>query len=359
VDVEDEFIKRGFEGIEKTLKKGIDLGKVTEEQSKRVIENIKGTTDLMEAVSKTTLVIEAIFEDLEVKKKLFTQLDSLCDDDVIFASNTSSLAISELAKATKRENRFGGLHFFYPAAINRLVEVISGDNTSQETEEKLMEFARALGKIPIRVKDTPGFAVNRFFVPWLNEACRMLEDGITNAPTIDKAAQDAFKIGMGPFTLMNATGIPIAYHSQDTLYKGLGEFYKPSDRLKSQFESKEKWDMEGEVDENAIEKVKERFLGVVFGVACQLVEEGVASKEDTDRGAVIGLRWSQGPFAMMNKAGINMTYVMVSNLAEISNGTFTVPEILKKQVESGESWDLRTVHLKIEDKIAIITMNRP
>jgi enoyl-CoA hydratase/3-hydroxyacyl-CoA dehydrogenase len=359
VDVEDEFIKRGFEGIEKTLKKGIELGKVTQEQSKRVIENIKGTTDLMEAVSKTTLVIEAIFEDPQVKKELFTQLDSLCDDNVIFASNTSSLSISELAKATKRENRFGGLHFFYPAAINRLVEVISGDSTSQETEERLMDFARVLGKIPIRIKDAPGFAVNRFFVPWLNEACRMLDDGIANAPTIDKAAQDAFKIGMGPFTLMNATGIPIAYHSQDTLYKGLGEFYKPSNRLKSQFESKEKWDMEGGVDENAIEKVKERFLGVVFGVACQLVEEGVASKEDTDRGAVIGLRWSQGPFAMMNKAGINMTYVMVSNLAEISGGTFTVPDILKKQVESGEPWDLRTVRFKMEDKIAIITMNRP
>ncbi len=359
VDVEDEFIKKGFESIKKTLKKGIELGKVTEEQSKRIIENIKGTTDLMEAVSNTTLVIEAIFEDLEVKKELFSQLESLCDDNVIFASNTSSLSISELAKATKRENWFGGLHFFYPAAINRLVEVISGDKTSKETEESLMEFARALGKIPIRVKDAPGFAVNRFFVPWLNEACRMLEDGTANIPTIDKAAQGAFKIGMGPFELMNATGIPIAYHSQNSLYNGLGEFYKPCDLLKSRFESKEKWDMKGDLNENRIEKVKERFLGVIFGVACQLVEEGVASKEDTDRGAVIGLRWSQGPFTMMNKIGINMAYILVSSLAEISGGTFAIPDILKKQAESGEPWDLRTVHLKKEGKIAIITMNRP
>lgn len=359
VDIKDEFLKRGFASIEKTLKKGIELGKVTEEQKKMILNNIHGTTNLDEAAKNSKLVIEAIFEDIKVKKELFEKLDGLCPKSTILASNTSSLSITELAKATNREDRFGGLHFFYPAAINRLVEVIAGEKTSKGTIDTLMDISRALGKTPIKVKDAPGFAVNRFFVPWLNEACRMLEEKVANITIIDKAAKEAFSIGMGPFELMNATGIPIAYHSQESLHKGLGEFYKPSEILKTQFESGEKWDMSEEGDENVIETVKDRFYGVIFGVACQLVEEKVASKEDTDRGATIGLRWSAGPFAMMNHVGIEKTYDLVSSLAEKSKGTFKVPEILRKQAESKKPWDLKTVRLTKEDKIAIITMDRP
>jgi enoyl-CoA hydratase/3-hydroxyacyl-CoA dehydrogenase len=359
VDVKDEFLEKGFASIEKTLKKGIELGKVTEQESKRIIRNIQGTTNLELAVKDTNLVIEAIFEDMDAKKDLFWKLDGLCDDSVIFASNTSSLSITELAKATKRQEKFAGLHFFYPAAINRLVEVIAGKKTSQETMNLLIDISRGLGKIPIKVKDSPGFAVNRFFVPWLNEACRMLEEGIANIPTIDKAAKEAFGIGMGPFELMNVTGIPIAYHSQDSLHKGLGEFYKPSEKLKAQFKSGEKWDLKGDINEKVIEAVKERFYGVTFGIACQLVEEDVVSKEDTDRGATLGLRWVSGPFAIMNEIGIEKSFDYVSQIAEKFEDIFKVPSILKKQAESKEPWDLKTVRLLKEDKIAIIKMDRP
>ncbi|UCF08165.1 MAG: 3-hydroxyacyl-CoA dehydrogenase family protein, partial [Thermoplasmata archaeon] len=177
LDVKDEFVQKGFATIEKTLTKGIELGKVTEEQKEQIIKSIQGTTDMEEAVKDTSLVIEAIFEDMQVKGELFGKMDGLCGEEVIFASNTSSLSITELGKATKRGDRFAGLHFFYPAAINRLVEVIAGENTSRETVEWLLNFSLSMGKTPIRVKDAPGFAVNRFFVPWLNEACRMLKEG--------------------------------------------------------------------------------------------------------------------------------------------------------------------------------------
>ena len=359
LDVKDEFIVNGFAIIEKTLSKGIELGKVTEAQKEGIIKNIQGTTNMEEAVSGTSLVIEAIFEDMQVKKDLFVKLDGICGGNVIFASNTSSLSITDLGKATSRQDKFAGLHFFYPPAINRLVEVIAGEGTSQETMDWLMEFSLTMGKTPIRVKDAPGFAVNRFFVPWLNEACRMLEEEVANIPTIDKGAMDAFSIGMGPFKLMNITGIPIAYHSQDSLYKGLGEFYKPSERLKKQFESNELWDMEGEVDEDKLEAVKARFMGVEFGVACQLVDERVASKEDTDRGAVVGLRWAAGPFAMMNVIGITKSSDMVKAIANSSGGTFQMPEILKKQVESKKPWDLKTLRVTREGRTAIITFTRP
>jgi enoyl-CoA hydratase/3-hydroxyacyl-CoA dehydrogenase len=359
LDTKDEFIEKGFVEIKKTLEKGVKLKKVTDEQITQIIENIHGTTEPKKAVDGTSLVIEAIFEDVKVKSDLFSQMDKLCESEVVLASNTSSLSITELAKSTKREDRFGGLHFFYPSAINRLVEVIAGDKTSSETVDLLMKISRSMGKTPIFVKDSPGFAVNRFFVPWLNEACKILEEDVTNIPTIDEAVMDAFKIGMGPFKLMNVTGIPIAYHSQDSLYKGLGKFYKPSERLKNQFESKEQWDLSGEVQSNKIKVVKDRILGVVFGVSCQLVEEEVASREDTDRGATMGLRWAAGPFAMMNEVGIEKSHKMVSAISKKSKKTFKVPVILKKQAKLKEPWDLRTVRISKENNIGIITMNRP
>jgi enoyl-CoA hydratase len=164
---------------------------------------------------------------------------------------------------------------------------------------------------------------------------------------------------MGPFTLMNATGIPIAYHSQESLHRGLGEFYKPSERLKAQFELGEKWDLEGEVNKEALESAKERFYGAVFGVACQLVEEGIASKEDTDSGAMVGLRWASGPFNMMNEIGVEKSLELVSAIAERAEGAFRVPELLRKQAETKKSWNLRTVRFTKDGKIAIITMNRP
>ena len=154
--------------------------------------------------------MHGLLRELIEKKDLFAKLDGICEKEVIFASNTSSLSITDLGKATSRQGKFAGLHFFYPPAINGLVEVIAGKDTSPETVDWLMEFSLTMGKTPIKVKDAPGFAVNRFFVPWLNEACRMLEEEVANIPTIDKGAMDSFNIGMGPFKLMNVTGIPIA-----------------------------------------------------------------------------------------------------------------------------------------------------
>ncbi|MCP4534142.1 MAG: 3-hydroxyacyl-CoA dehydrogenase/enoyl-CoA hydratase family protein, partial [Delftia sp.] len=233
------------------------------------------------------------------------------------------------------------------------------EQTSDEVVEALLVFGRATGKVPIVVKAAPGFAVNRFFVPWLNEAARMLDDGVANAPTIDEAAREAFRIGMGPFALMNATGIPIAYHSTSSLAQAVGEFHAPAAALAAQFEAGGKaWDMEGEVDEAAKEAVGERLLGVVFGVAAQLVEEGVASAEDTDRGALVGLRWARGPFGMMNKLGLERALEMVEGVAARYD-SFAVPELLRQQAATGQPWTLRDVRLEVKDNIATITMNRP
>ena len=359
MDIKDEFVENGFKNITKTLDKGIERGKVTEEQKNKILENIKGTTKIEEAGQEVDLVIEAVFEDMEVKKNLFTDLAKTCPDHTIFASNTSSLSITELGKATGRPEKFAGLHFFNPAAINRLIEVIAGEDTSDETMNILLDLSTVLGKIPLNVKDAPGFAVNRYFVPFLNEACNILEEGLANIPTIDKAAMSGFMIGMGPFKLMNFTGIPIAYHSEESLSKGLGDPYKTSEALKKQFESGEPWDLEGEVDPEKLEEVKSRLFGCTWGIACQLVDEGVASKEDVDRGATIGLRWAAGPFAMMNAVGIEQAHKIIENYANNSDGKFEVPGNLKEQAESGEPWEIKYVSMIKDNEFAVITMNRP
>ncbi len=230
-----------------------------------------------------------------VKSDLFKKLDGICADKTILATNTSSFFVRDFAGQTSRPDRFIGLHYFFHPAKNRLLEVIPHDRPVEETIERSLLAAKLHGKTAILVKDAPGFAVNRFFVPFLNEAARMLEEGVANIPTLEEAAKRAFKIGMGPFLLMNVTGIPIAVHAATTLGNELGPFYAPAEILKAQMEKQENWNLDGDVDESKLEDIIDRFYGVCLGVAAALVDEGVASMEDTDRGAKIGLRWISGP----------------------------------------------------------------
>jgi enoyl-CoA hydratase/3-hydroxyacyl-CoA dehydrogenase len=356
-EMNEELLEKGLGRISAFLDKGVAKKKLTQAKRDATWARVSGTTDLA-ALADCDLVIEAIFEDLQAKQEVFRELDGICHEDTILASNTSSLSIAEMAAATGRPEKVAGLHYFLPAVINRLLEVVVAGQTAPEVMEMLLGFARATGKIPIVVKDAPGFAVNRFFVPWLNEAARMLDDGLASIPTIDEAACETFRIGMGPFALMNATGIPISYHSSSSLGRALGEFYAPAAALAAQFEAGQPWDLEGETDESAKTAVSDRLLGVVFGLAAQLVEEGVATVEDTDRGALVGLRWARGPFGMMNDLGLDRALELVEQLAARYD-SFAVPELLRQQTAAGQPWTLRDVKLEVEDGIATITMNRP
>jgi enoyl-CoA hydratase/3-hydroxyacyl-CoA dehydrogenase len=356
-ELNEKLLEEGLGRISAFLNKGVAKKKMTQAKRDATRAHISGTTDLAD-LANCDLVIEAIFENMQAKQELFKALDGICHEGTIFASNTSSLSIAEMAAATNRPDKVAGLHYFYPSVINQLLEVVAAEQTAPEVVETLLVFARATGKVPIVVKDAPGFAVNRFFLPWLNEAARMLDEGLANIPTIDEAACETFHIGMGPFALMNATGIPIAYHSTGSLAQALGEFYAPAAALAAQFEAGQEWDLEGDVDEAAKAAVSDRLLGIAFGVAAQLVEEGVATAEDTDRGALVGLRWARGPFGMMNDLGLDQALESVEQIAT-RHGTFAVPGLLKKQVKAGEPWTLRDVKLEVKDGIAIITMNRP
>ena len=357
VDLKEEFVERGLENIKQMLEEGVQRKIFTTEKVHDILSRIVGTTDF-ETVADADLVIEAVFEDKKVKSDLFRNLDKICSQKTILATNTSSFYVREFAEQTSRPDRFVGLHYFYHPAKNRLLEVIPHDGTSAETLEKSLLAAKLHGKTSIVVKDAPGFAVNRFFVPFLNEAARMLEESMANIPTIEEAAKQAFKIGMGPFELMNVTGIPIAVHASTTLGNELGPFYATAEILKRQMEKNENWDLSGDVDDSKIPEVIDRFYGVCLGVAAALVDEGVASIEDTDRGAKIGLRWTVGPFEIMNTIGIDKTYNAVAAVAE-KYSDFGIPQVLAQQKKLGKPFEFNFVDLEIKNKIAFITINRP
>ena len=265
VDLKDEYVERGLGIIRQLLQEAVERKIFKPAQVDDILSRIEGTSDFS-AAADADLVIEAVFEDKQVKADLFQKLDQICSEKTILATNTSSFFVHEFAVRTSRPDRFIGLHYFYHPAKNRLLEVIPHETTSAETIEKSLLAAKLHGKTAIVVKDAPGFAVNRFFVPFLNEAARMLEEDLAGIPTIEEAAKQAFKIGMGPFELMNVTGIPIAVHASTTLGNELGSFYVTADILKAQMDKNENWDLSGDIEESKLPPIIERFYGVCLGV---------------------------------------------------------------------------------------------
>jgi 3-hydroxybutyryl-CoA dehydrogenase len=222
-DIEDRFVENGLKAIGKFLAKSVEKGKMTEEQKKGVLGRIKGTTR-MEDLKDADFVIEAVFEDLELKKSIFKQLDELTRPGVILTTNTSSMSITEIAMSTKRPEKVAGMHFFNPAPIMKLVEVIRGVHTNDETIHTVMEMTKKMGKEPVEVKkDTPGFIVNRLMIPHMVEAIKMLEEGVASIEDIDKAVKLGLNYPMGPFELMDLTGVDITLHVTEYLYKELNK----------------------------------------------------------------------------------------------------------------------------------------
>jgi len=204
--------------FERTFSKLVKKGKITEEDMTAALGRISFTEDLADAAD-SDLVIEAIVEDLEEKKALFAELDGLCGPHTIFATNTSSLSITALASATKREDRFIGMHFFNPVPIMALIEVVKGARTSEETTEKVFEIARAIGKTPVLVNEAPGFVVNRLLVPMINEAIFCLQEGVASAEDIDNIMKLGANHPMGPLALGDLIGLDVCLNIMDALYE--------------------------------------------------------------------------------------------------------------------------------------------
>ena len=223
-EVDEKLLQQGLGRITKFLDSGVSKGKVTPAARDATLGNLKGTT-AFEDLGSCDLIVEAIVEHLEQKRAAYTALERVARDHTIFLSNTSSLCITELAAASKRPDRFGGLHFFNPVPLMKLVEVIRGLSTSEDTYRQTFAFAQSLGKDPITAPDRPGFIVNRLLVPYLLDAVRAYENGLGTLEDIDKAMKLGCGYPMGPFTLLDFVGLDTTYYIANIMFE---EFREPA-----------------------------------------------------------------------------------------------------------------------------------
>ena len=334
-DIAQEYIDNGLKGITKNLSRSVERGRITQEDMDKVLDKIKFTTDLKEAVGDSQLVVEAIPERMEIKHMVWKEVDQYASKDAILASNTSSLSITEIAKAVSNPERFIGMHFFNPPVIMKLIEVNQGDATSEETVQTVMELGRRMGKTPVWVKrDAPGFIVNRILITYLNDAAKLLDK--YEIEQIDAAMQHKAGMPMGPFMLSDLIGLDIVYDILKTFEEHLGEEYTPDPRIVELFESKKLGRKTGEgfynyadrpnVTEDQAEGFDVKLLLEPFvKEAEKIVKDAIATAEDIDTAIKLGGNIPRGPFEM-------------------------------KQAGLGEE---KPVLMEKKDGVMVITLNRP
>ena len=231
-DIKDEFVERGLAGINKNLSKLVAKGKMDEATKEDILSRISGTTD-MNLAEDCDLVVEAAIENMKIKKEIFAELDKICKPETILASNTSSLSITEVASATNRPEKVIGMHFFNPAPVMKLVEIIRGMATSQETFDFVKGLSLAIGKVPVEFAVAPGFVVNRFLIPMINEASFILQEGIASVEDIDTAMKFGANHPMGPLALGDLIGLDVCLAIMDVLYNETGDNkYRASSTLR-------------------------------------------------------------------------------------------------------------------------------
>jgi 3-hydroxybutyryl-CoA dehydrogenase len=231
-DIKDEFVARGLGTIDKNLSKLVAKGKMDEAAKAEILARVTGTVDLNLAAD-CDLVVEAAVERMDIKKQIFADLDGICKPETILASNTSSLSITEVASATKRPDKVIGMHFFNPAPVMKLVEIIKGIATSQETFDAVKAVSIEIGKDPVEVAEAPGFVVNRILIPMINEAVGILAEGIASVEDIDKSMMLGANHPMGPLTLGDFIGLDICLAIMEVLYNETGDTkYRPHTLLK-------------------------------------------------------------------------------------------------------------------------------
>ncbi len=358
-DVNQEAVDRGLATIRKIYQTRVDKGKMTASELEQKMALVTGATDNSD-FSDVDIVIEAIYEDVTVKQKLFQELESVCPETTIFASNTSSLPISAIASATKKPEKVIGMHFFNPAPVMKLVEVIPGLGTSDETIDDVVLFSEGLRKIPIRVQECAGFLVNRLLMPYLNEAAIALQEGAATAKEID-AALVSFGMPMGPLTLFDLVGIDVSVKVADILYDAYGVRATAAQILGELEEAGRLGTKSGagfydykDGDEGGLEAIIQkgqaggglkktefsvnRIIMPMINEAVISLQEGVASAGDIDIAMMAGTGFPQdkgGPLHYADQVGLDVVLSELQSLSANLGGRFWPAPMLKRMVAGG------------------------
>ncbi|WP_435345664.1 3-hydroxyacyl-CoA dehydrogenase NAD-binding domain-containing protein [Haloarchaeobius sp. HRN-SO-5] len=352
-DINEELVQEGYDNIEWSLNKLAENDQMTQEQADDALDNVTAVVDLEDAVEDADFVVEAIVERMDIKKDVFGEVDEHAPDHAVFATNTSSLSISEIATATDREDQFCGMHFFNPPVRMDLVEVISGAETSEETMAVTEALAEAMGKTPVRVrKDVPGFIVNRILVPLMNEAAWLVHDGTATIAEVDSTTKFDIGLPMGSFELADYVGIDVGAHVLDYMHDELGDKYEPCPLLTEKVDAEELGQKTGKgfydyedggadipMDEHS-DLVKERLLACTANEVAYLVGDDVASADEIDEAVKLGGRWPKGPAKMADEYGLDALYeALQSAHEETGHPRYEPDEHFETVAEQGGFYD--------------------
>ena len=381
-DIKQEFIDRGMSMIKESLAKLEQKGKI--KSTDEVLSRIRTTLSLEDAVKDADLVIEAVPEVFEIKEEVFRECDRIAKPECIFTSNTSTMRITELARATSREDKFAGLHFFNPPVLMRLVEVIRGEKTSEDTMQILVEFVKSIGKTPVRVeKDVPGFIVNRVQAPAGVLLMCIVERGIATPEEVDATVR-RLGLPMGPFELMDYTGVDTFYNAMKYYAKTISPDYEPPELLEKMVKENRLGRKTGrgwydwsagrpKIDSGkATDKVNPMdFTFVEINEAVRLVEMGVATPQDIDTAVKLGLNRPFGPFELAKQFGSEQIAKRLEELAKQFGKKIFEPaktlkegkleDLLKPREEvEEEKEEFKTIKIeKLEGGITKLVLNRP
>lgn len=321
IDTDNQALENAKQFINSSIDNAVEKNIIKVWKKNTILESISYKNSIDELSDDIFLVIESISEDFKLKAKVFKELEQKCPAETIFATNTSCLSVTKLAQETNRKEKFIGMHFFYPAEKNKLLEIITTEHTDMDTIDKITMLGDILDKIPVKVKDSPGFSVNRYFVPILNEATKLLELHPESIYIINYAVKAAFKASIGPFEIMNLTGTTLAYQACLELQNSLGSFYAPAPLLKEYAKTNKQWDLppitkfkdtEASVSKLCLDLV-DHFQGLIITICLQMIQENVSTVNDISLGSKVGLGWKSCPCDIVHNIGLEKAQELVQN----------------------------------------------
>jgi len=335
-DNNEQALIKSKENLNSTLKMLAEKGKISFEEAEQISRKLIFTNNLND-FNKCGLVIEAIIEDLDAKKRLFSQLDEIVNDNCFLATNTSSLSVMSVASGSRHPNRVIGLHFFNPAPIMKLVEIIPALTTNPQVTELCLNLVKEWGKIPVIAKDTPGFIVNKVARPYYGEALRIYEEGIADFVTIDYAMKEIGKFKMGPFELMDLIGNDVNYKVTETVFKEFyyDQRYKPSITQKRYVEAgwygrkttrgfydysyNNEQLLTPNKDPELLQDIFNRIIAMLINEAADTLFFGIATKDDIELAVKFGVNYPKGLFEWANEIGIDKIVKILQSLYDKYN----------------------------------------